>query len=357
MNDAVNNSDVAGTTTNVSPLLDNIIRPLLKKKWLLLTLGFLSGVGGFFYAKFQRIQYQSNLTFVLEEGSSSSGISGALSFAAQLGFNIGSSGNDMFSGDNVIEVIKSRRLVESVFLSVDSFGGKPTTLIEYFLKNVNPLQSDMAERYKGVHFTDGVDRKSFSYAHDSLLYFVYNTFINNHLEVDRPDRKLSIFSIRVKTGDERFTKIITDKLIYTTDSFYTEICSKKAKETLSILEQRVANMKGNLSASISNKAATQDANLNPAFSEAQVPLQKQQANIQVYAGAYGEMFKNLELARFQYLNKIPLIQIIDRADYPMKYLKTSKLKTAILFSVFVTFFSMLVILTVTWLKRSRRNVA
>ena len=46
------------------------------------------------------------------------------------------------------------------------------------------------------------------------------------------------------------------------------------------------------------------------------------------------MFKNLELARFQYLNEIPLMQIIDSADYPMQKEKMSKLKTGILFALF-----------------------
>jgi uncharacterized protein involved in exopolysaccharide biosynthesis len=102
---------------------------------------------------------------------------------------------------------------------------------------------------------------------------------------------------------------------------------------LDILEERVAAMKGNLNSSITNRATVQDVNINPAFSEAQVPVQKQQANIQVYGAAYGEMFKNLELARFQYLNEIPLMQIIDAANYPMEKIKSGKLKMAVIFAV------------------------
>ena len=77
-------------------------------------------------------------------------------------------------------------------------------------------------------------------------------------------------------------------------------------------------MKSNVNSSIGNRAEIQDVNLNPAFSAAQVPVLKQQANIQVYSGAYAEMFKNLEIARYQYLKEIPLMQIIDAADYPMQ---------------------------------------
>lgn len=337
MNEVPNNltnTNYAGNDDALSVTsFSGFFRELLKKWWLFLIVGLVLGIAGFFYAKAQKPQYESNLTFVLDQGGNNAGITGALSLAAQFGLNIGAGGNDIFSGDNILEVIKSRRIVENVFLSADSFNGKRYTLIEYFLRKVNPLNKEQSEKYKDVHFPDGQMRSSFTYLQDSLLYSAYLKFINLNIEADRPDKKLSIFSIRVKTGDEKFTKIFTDKLIHAADSFYTEISSKKAKETLEILEQRVASMKGNLSSSITSRAMTQDANMNPAFSAAQIPLQKQQANIQVYGGAYGEMFKNLELARFQYLNKIPLIQIIDQADYPMKKIKTGKLITSIMFAL------------------------
>ena len=161
----------------------------------------------------------------------------------------------------------------------------------------------------------------------------YNSFANNNINVDRPDKKLSIYEVNITSPNERFSKIFTDRIVAATNLYYIEIKTKKAKETLDILEKRVASMKGNLNSSITEKAAVQDVNINPAFSAAQVPVLKQQSNIQVYGAAYAEMFKNLEMARFQYLNEIPLMQIIDEADYPMIKMKTSKLKTAVVWSV------------------------
>jgi hypothetical protein len=117
--------------------------------------------------------------------------------------------------------------------------------------------------------------------------------------------------------------------------------SKKARETLDILEQRVAEMKGRMNTSISEKATIQDANLNPVLSAAQAPAIKSQTNIQTYGAAYAEMFKNLELARYQYLKQIPLMQIIDNADYPMHKIKTGKIKTGFLFAIFAVAFSVL----------------
>ena len=105
-------------------------------------------------------------------------------------------------------------------------------------------------------------------------------------------------------------------------------------------------MKGNVNTSIGNMAETQDVNLNPAFSEAQVPVLKQQTNIRVYGAAYTELFKNLEMARYQYLQQIPLMQIIDDANYPMKKIKASKLKTGFLFALGACFIAFLII----WLR-------
>ena len=190
------------------------------------------------------------------------------------------------------------------------------------------------QKIQEIHFLVDQPKSTFSYQQDSLLYITGLEFADNFIVAQRPDRKLNIFEVSVSSPDEKFTKVFTDRIVDETNKFYVEIRTKKAKETLDILEDRVATMKGNLNSSISNKAAAQDVNVNPAFSAGQVPVLKQQTNIQVYGAAYGEMFKNLELARFQYLNEIPLMQIIDPADYPMKKIKIGKLKTAILFAVF-----------------------
>lgn len=322
--------------------LHNIFKELLKKWWLFLIVGLLAGLAGIYYASQQKPLYQSKLTFALDEGD---GMSGAISLAAQFGLSIGS-GKDVFAGDNILEIMKSRRLVERTLLSVDTFDNKPYTFIEYYLnQDLKP-----SSKLNNIHFPVGQERSSFTYAQDSLLYNCYNTFINSYIDASKPDRKYNIYEVSVRNGSEKFAKEFTDRLVAETNKFYTEISTRKAKETLDILEKRVATMKGNVNASISNKAEVQDVNLNPAFSSAAIPILKEQANIQVYSGAYAEMFKNLEIARYQYLKQIPLMQIIDAADYPMKKIKVSKLKTAIKFSFAACFFAVLIVWIISLFK-------
>ncbi len=326
---------------------NSIINSLLKLWWLLLIVGILAGLAGIWYAANKKPTYKSRLTFALDEGNGA-GMGNFLNLASQLGFSLGD-GKDLFSGENILEIIRSRRMLEKVLLSVDTFNNRSYSFIEYFF--------DITERRKSnpdinnIHFPPGQPRESFSYRQDSLLYVTSLDFADHYILAQRPDRKLTIYEVSVITPDERLTKLFTDRIVAETNNFYIEIRTRKAKETLDVLEERVANMKGNLNTSIQNRAIIQDVNINPAFSAAEVPVLKQQTNIQVYSAAYGEMFKNLELARFQYLNAIPLMQIIDHADYPMQKEQMSKFKTGILF----IFFAELLILIIFGLRNIFRS--
>ena len=311
---------------------------IMLRKWLIiLIIGIVAGIVGILYASLQKTTYKSRLTFALDEGEGG-GISGALSIAAQFGLSIGS-GKDIFAGDNILEIMKSRRMVEKTLLCVDTFQNKPYTFIEYYLIQNNKSFS----KNLSIHFPVGQARTLFTYAQDSLLYICYNSFVQSYILADKPDRKFNIYEVNVINPNEKFTKDFTDSLVAATNNFYTEICTKKAKQTLDILEQRVADMKGKVNSSIGSRANIQDVNLNPVFSSAQVPILKEQANIQVYSGAYAEMFKNLEVARYQYLKQIPLMQVIDASNYPMQKIKMGKLKTAIIFSFIAVFLTTLII--------------
>jgi hypothetical protein len=320
---------------------------ILKKWWIFFIVGLLAGLAGIYYASKQKIKYKSRLTFALDAGEGS----GTISLAAQFGLNIGGS-NDIFAGDNILEIMKSRRIVERTLLSVDTFKNKPYTFVEYYLQQKK--DPDSKEELK-IHFPVGQLRSSFSYQQDSLLYRVYLDFATQHIDVGKPDRKYNIYEVNVANPEEEFVKDFTDRLVDETNKFYIELKTKKTKETLEILEQRVAIMKGNINASIISKAKTQDVNLNPAFSEAEVPILKQQGNIEVYSAAYAEMFKNLEVARYQYLKQIPLMQIIDAANYPMEKIKASKRNTAIVFAFVACFITFLVIWIINLFKLKTTN--
>ncbi len=313
----------------------------LQRKWIYILLFFVLGaIAGILYAKKQSLQYESFLTFSLDEASKSSG-GGLSSFVAQ--FGIGTAENDLFSGDNIIEVIKSRTILERVLLSTDRYNNKEISLIDYF----NALQS----KKTSILFPIGFNRENATVEQDSLLYKVYTDILKYNLMATRPDKRLNIYVIKFRSSDEKFTKIFTDKILSETIKFYTELKTKKSESTLQLLEQRVAAIKGNANESISQKANIQDANVNPAFSAAQIPLQKQQLNIQVYGAAYVELYKNLELARFQFLQDIPLLQVINNTNYPMIRIKPSLLKMGMAGAAIIALLALFFFSLYYWVKK------
>jgi hypothetical protein len=327
---------------NIPASIMVFIKLLLKNWYYFLVIGFLAGIAGFVHAYKQPVIYESRLSFALDEGGSSSGGGGLIGLASQLGLNIGGS-NDVFGGDNIMMIIKSRRMIEQTLLSTDTFNGKTQTLVNYYLDNIDKQQNNVdANKKLGLRFPMGQPKATFSYQQDSILYRLYLEFESDYIVAWKPDKYLNIIEVKVVSPDEKFTKLFTNHLVSVTNSFYTEMRSKKARETLDILEQRVAEMKGKVNSSISEKASVQDANLNPVLSSAQTPAIKSQTNIQTYGAAYSEMFKNLELARYQYLKQIPLMQIIDNADYPMNKIKTGKIKTGFLYAIFAVAFCVLI---------------
>ncbi len=289
---------------------------LLSKSKTIILFGVIGLALGYFYVKKKGPLYESYMTFSMDEGASD-GSGGLASIAAQFGI-VGNSSNNIFSGDNIIEIIKSRRIIENVLLSVDTFNNKPQTMIDYLLK-CRLKRSLFSKNKKSVYkFPAGIKKPQLSYTQDSMLYSVYKSISEKYLEASRPDKKLNIYMIKYQSEDEVFTKKFTDKILKATTELYIELKTKKGESTISALEQRVEGVRSNLSSSLSSKASFQDANINPALANAQVPIQKQQIKIQANGAAFQELNKNLEFARFQQLQNTPLLQVIDEADYPME---------------------------------------
>lgn len=314
----------------------NLIVYLLKKWWLFLIVAIAGGIAGVLFAGLQKIKYESKLTFVIDDNEK--GLSGASSLAAELNLNLVGQENP-FSRDNIIEIIKSHKVVESVFFSIDSFENKPYTLIEYYWENDAGKSSG-----EKINFPPGITYSELSPAQRTVLTDLYSKFLKNSLVADRPNLRLWIYELNVISTNEKFCKVFTERLVIETNRFYTNISTLKAKESVEVLENQVNAIKANLSTSLSNKAGIKDNNLNPAFSIANVPASKQQANIDAYGKAYEEIYNNLEFARYQYLRQEPLLLVIDAADYPLEKIKKEKLAKGFWFAYLGDFILLLSLL-------------
>ena len=307
----------------------------LISKWRLIILaGIIGGLIGFTYAYFQKPTYKAVLTFAMEEEKSGGGgLGGALGLASQFGIDLGSSGGGAFSGANLIELMKSRKLVEKTLLSPIEVDGKAQSLVEYYLA-FNEIKKDWDEKplLKNVSFPIDADRTKFTLQQDSILKNLAAGLIKTDLVISQKDKKVSILSIEMNSTNEQFAKVFCETIAKETSEYYVEIKSKKSKMNVDILQHQADSIRAELNSAITGVAAAADNvfNLNSAMNVRRTPSARRQVDVQANTAILTQLVGNLELAKVTLRKETPLLQIIDRPSFPLEKEKVGKLKSLVL---------------------------
>jgi hypothetical protein len=304
-----------------------VIAYLKTQWWKLMLLGLLGGIGGFFYAKFSKPKYKAKLTFALVESGDKMG--GIGSIASQFGLDLMGGGSaGAFSGDNLLELMKSRLLIEKTLLTAVDSAGKSKLLVNQYIdfnkpKKPKPRESDDPIP---VYFTGNEDKQGYSLAQDSFLAKLSIDFVKkNFLQVVKVDKKLAIVTVSFTGEDQWFAKNFTQILTQNVTEFYVETKTGQMRKNVKMMEHKVDSVKQALGQAIYGVASEVDGNQFLVRGVAKVPQAKKQLEIQVLSAMYGELIKNLELSRTMMAKDQPLIQLIDQPRFPLDKMKTSKL--------------------------------
>ncbi|HEY8784745.1 MAG TPA: Wzz/FepE/Etk N-terminal domain-containing protein [Mucilaginibacter sp.] len=317
----------------------------LRSKWLIiLVAGLLGGLLGLAYSIFKKPQYTAVCTFVLDEGSKGGGLGQYAGLASLAGIDISSgSGGGIFQGDNILELYKSRLMIEKALLSEAAFNGKNELLIDRYA-NYNKLRTRWKEKDHIDSITFTGDPDNFDRKQDSIITDIVATFNKKVLSVTKPDKKLSIIDVEVTTGDELFAKEFNNQLVQTVNNFYAQTKTKKTSQNVQILQHQADSVKAVLNSSISGVASAIDAapNANPSLLSLRVPSQRKQVDVQASTAIYAEIVKNLEISKISLRQEMPLIQVIDKPVLPLGVNKAGKISSIIagaaLFSFLICFF-------------------
>ncbi len=302
-------------------------------KWVIILLFCLVGsVLGVLYAVYKKTNYTATLNFVIEEeGASRSGLSSAVGIAAQLGFNLGGLGGSggFFQGDNIIEFLRSRSMIDKTLLTEIAIDGKKDLLVNRYVE-YNKLRDKWAKKeyLSGLQFKDTVG----ILLQDSLMARFYKDILKKNLTIEKPDKKLNIIAIQMETADEKFSKAFVETLIENASDFYTRTRTQKAEENLAILTHQVDSVRKELNSAIGGVAAATDANPNPnrAFQSLRVGSQLRTVDVQANTAILTELVKNQELAKITLRNEKPLIQVLDRPILPLENDKLGKIKAIVI---------------------------
>ncbi len=306
--------------------------------------GLLGALAGLGYSLLQKPEYTASLTYVVEDGKSSSGLSGALGLASSFGLDLGGSGGGVFTGSNLMELFKSRAMVEQTLLAPVTLEGKEVSLAEMYIQDKG-WREKWADQpaLQSIQFLPLANRSQFSRTQDSIFGKIYQDISKNKLTVFQKDKKIDMGTISMKGSDEFFAQQFTLALTKTVTDFYIATKSKRAKENMAILVRQTDSIRAELNGALTGVALANDNTfgLNPALNVKRVPSAKRQVDVQANTAILTELVKQTELAKVTLRKETPLIQIIDPPILPLPKEKFGKAKGILIGGILAGFLTVL----------------
>ncbi len=299
-------------------------------KWKLIVIcGLLGAILGLTYSFVQKPVYTAKLTFAVEEEGSGGGLGGALGLASQFGFDFGGSGGGAFEGANLLELFRSRKIIQQTLLRAIRFENREMTIAEMYILNENWREKwSNKPNLKNVLFLPANRYKKQTRVQDSILGIIYTNISEKNLSILKKDKKIDIITIEMTSENEAFAKIFTEELVQEVSGFYIDTKSKKSKINMEILKKQTDSIRGALNGAITGVAVANDNtfNLNPALNIKRTPSVRRQVDVQANSAILTELVKQTEIAKVTVRKETPLVQIIDQPIYPLKKEKFGKAK-------------------------------
>lgn len=271
--------------------------------------------------------HYARTTFVLDNDTSSGSMGDLSSLASLAGINASSfiDASSLFQIDNIQELYRSSSMLKNTLLSSAKINDKEILIIERFAKAEKLINK---WRKLGINLEDFKNKK-LSRLQDSLIKESIKLIKKEYLLVDKPSRKTTILEIGFNHKDELLAKSFNENLVSIVNKFYFDTKTLKTGANLEILKKQSDSVKNVLNESIL-VLAEKDQNipyLNALDKISLIPYQKAMIDVQVNSAIYGEIVKQLELAKVTHRNNMPLIQIIDKPILPLENSRWKLVKT------------------------------
>ncbi len=270
--------------------------------------------------------YNAKLTFVVE-ASSSNILSSYSGIASQFGIDLGMSESSTFTQNNIIEIIKSRSVIEASLMTKSVVNNSSKLLVEHYL-TINEYVNDL-----------DVFQESSSLERDSIIAFIWQDIVENSLAIDFESRDATIITITFSSVDEEFSKIFTETLIQEIEKLYTSITVNKARNTVQYVQKRADSVFTELKTAEQEYARVKDINERIVKASGRLKELQLMRDVEVLNTIYLELIKNIEISKITLLNTTPIIQTIDKPKFPLENDKVSLLVIIFISGIIGFFFA------------------
>lgn len=309
---------------DIGLLIQSFIKLLLNKIiifFLITVMGALIGFGCFFT---QRANYNGVSSFVMQEKSGSVGSFAGL--VSQLGADItgANSGSSLFAGENILDILKSKKIISEVLLTNITEEGVSKTLIHHYL-DFSGLRNKWKNNEELQRISFPIGTNTLNPLQDSVIQIVYKRIIKSHLKVERTNKKSSVMEVAVSSKSRVFSKYMSERLINAATEFYVNNKTSLIRRNVRKLEYKSDSILRLLNYKTYSSEQKKIIDPNPAQNKTiMIPAELDTRDKNILLSLYGEIIKNLELARVTLMQETPLIQILDTPGISLEDNKMSK---------------------------------
>ncbi|OFX70907.1 MAG: hypothetical protein A2X12_10180 [Bacteroidetes bacterium GWE2_29_8] len=292
-----------------------ILKSLLKNWVLILAFSISLGILGLLLAYVKGDKYTAKITFIFENMQNDL-LSNYSKIASQFGMALGQGGGGVFDKENIIELIKSKKIIYRALLSETTIGKNRIKIVDYYIDSQKYRETWKDElKLKNIDFSK--NNSSDSLQKDSLLNAFYTKITKKYLSITKVGNFSSIIELKVETKNEILSKILSEAILNSILDFYKFEMTTSSSKNISFLEQRTDSVKNALLIYENELASWEDSNLGLVKKEGFLKKRKLIRDIEILNIMYAELIKNLEISQISFANQQPVIQIIDTPKYPL----------------------------------------
>ena len=293
---------------------------LKKRLLIILAVAIIFSLIGFGFSRSQEDQYNAVISFIVEDQSEGSNLSAFSGMANMIGIDMGASATSSFNQQNIIELLKSRKIIERTLNNTCKIEGKSDLLINHYIR-INNLITDSS-----------TINLSSNYYNDSITRIVWFRIIDRDMDILFQNDKANILDLSFESLNAELAKNFTEIVIDEMSEMYIDHQTEKSRNTLNNLYNRSDSIFKDLKISERNFAKVKDNNMRVMTASGRLEELQYMREVEILQAVYLELRKNIELAHMSVLNETPLIQIVDKPVLPLENINRSDLFWIVIFT-------------------------
>ncbi|MBT4479343.1 MAG: hypothetical protein HOC66_08025 [Flavobacteriales bacterium] len=293
---------------------------LKKRLLIILAVAIIFSLIGFGFSRSQEDQYNAVISFIVEDQSEGSNLSTISGMANMIGIDMGGSATSSFNQQNIIELLKSRKIIERTLNNTCKIEGKSDLLINHYI-HINNMITDSST----------INLSSNNY-NDSITSIVWFRIINKNMEILFQNDESNIINLSFESLDAELAKNFTEIVIDEISEMYIDYQTEKSRNVLDNLQSRSDSIFKSLKTSERNFAKVKDNNMRVMTASGRLEELQYMREVEILQAVYLELRKNIELSHMSVLNETPLIQIVDKPVLPLENINRSNLFWIVIFT-------------------------